>query len=120
MTYGKQLYWTLLGYMKGYMLISTGVVGKGDNVDKSTLTDALGKAGKVLEFAEAIPVIGEFAELISNFCNLFVDMETDTICQKVYEIISYNYNLEEDLNDAVCESVLLCLNSHQKLDKVRQ
>jgi hypothetical protein len=27
--YGKQLYWILNGYLKGYLLISTGVVAKG-------------------------------------------------------------------------------------------
>lgn len=56
--YGKQLYWILNGYLKGYMLVQCGVVGKGDNIDRSTFNSAIKKVGGILEYAQNIPVIG--------------------------------------------------------------
>jgi hypothetical protein len=29
-------------------------------------------------------------------------MEDDVIIEKMYEVISYNYDLEEDLNNEIC------------------
>ena len=77
------------------MLLATGMVEKGSNVDSSALSSALRRAGKVAEFAENVPIVGEFAQLISSICGLFYEVETDTIVQKVYEIISFNYDTEE-------------------------
>lgn len=56
------------------MLISTGVVGKGDKIDRSTLNKALKTVGNISEYAKFIPVIGEFSELVSRVCGLFVDL----------------------------------------------
>jgi len=56
--YGKQLYWILNGYLSGYMLVQSGVVGKGANIDRSTFSSALSKLGGIMEFAQNIPVIG--------------------------------------------------------------
>jgi hypothetical protein len=72
--YGKQFYWILNGYLKSYMLISTGIIAKGTNIDRSTLNSAIKSVGGILEYANNIPVIGEFSELISRVCGLFVDM----------------------------------------------
>jgi poly(A) polymerase Pap1 len=40
-------------------------------------------------------MIGNFAELISRVCGLFVDMEDEVIIKKIFEIISFNYDTEE-------------------------
>lgn len=57
------------------MLISTGIVAKGKNIDRSALNKAIKSVGDILEYANNIPVIGEFSELVSRVCGLFVDME---------------------------------------------
>lgn len=77
------------------MLIKAGVVKKGDSIDRSTLNTALKSVGEISEYAKCIPVIGEFSELVSRVCGLFVDLEDDAIIEKVYEIISLNYNVED-------------------------
>ena len=38
----------------------------------------------------------------------------------MYEVISYNYDLEEDLNNEICEAVLVILNSPYKISKIRE
>lgn len=81
------------------MLISAGIVGKGEKVNHSTFSKSLQTVSSISEFAKNIPVIGDFAELISKVCGLFVDMEDEAIIEKMYQIISYNYDTEEDLND---------------------
>ena len=40
------------------MLAHAGVVGKGENIDRSKFNTALKKVGGILEFAENIPIIG--------------------------------------------------------------
>ena len=72
--YGKQLYWILNGYLKGYMLISAGIVGKGENINHSTFSKSLKTVTSITEFAKNIPVIGDFSELIGKVCGLLVDM----------------------------------------------
>lgn len=118
--YGKQLYWILNGYLTGYMLIKTGVVAKGENINRSIFSRALDKIKSILEFSQNIPIIGEFSELIGKVCGLFVDMEDEAIIEKVFEIISFNYDTQEELNDAVCETILLFLNNKKKIEKVRE
>lgn len=39
-----------------------------------------------------VPLIGDFTELISNVSGLLVDMEDEAIIQKMYEMISFNYD----------------------------
>jgi hypothetical protein len=56
--YGKQLYWILNGYLTGYMLIKTGVVAKGENINRSIFSRALDKIKGILEFSQNIPIIG--------------------------------------------------------------
>jgi len=46
-------------------------------------------------------------------------MEDDVIIKKMYEIISFNYDTQEELNDAICTTVMLYLNDPAKLQKVR-
>ncbi len=46
--YGKQLYWILNGYLKGYMLIATGVVSKGQNIDRGKFNQAIKCVGGIL------------------------------------------------------------------------
>lgn len=40
------------------MLISTGIVAKGENIDRSTFNKAVKKVTGILEFTQNIPVIG--------------------------------------------------------------
>lgn len=40
------------------MLVQCGVVGKGDNIDRSTFNSAIKKVGGILEYTQNIPVIG--------------------------------------------------------------
>lgn len=121
LNYGKQLYWILNYYLKGYMLISTGVVAKGENINRSTFSKAMGVVQSFAEFSKlGIPIISDYSDLISRVSGLFIDMEDDAIIEKVYQIISYNYNTEEDLNDAVCESIVLFLSNEKKIEKIRE
>lgn len=39
--YGKQLYWILNGYLKGYMLVAAGIVEKGKKINRSTFNKSL-------------------------------------------------------------------------------
>lgn len=84
------------------MLIATGVVSKGENIDRGKFNQAIKSVGGILQYANNIPLIGEFSELISKICGFFVDLEDDVIIEKIYEVISYNYDLEEDLNNEIC------------------
>ena len=101
------------------MLVHSGVVGKGGSIDRSTFGSALAKLGGIMEFAQNIPVVGEFSELISRICGLFVDLEDDVIIKKMYEAISFNYDTQEELNDAICTTVVLFLSDPLKIQKVR-
>lgn len=47
-------------------------------------------------------------------------MEDDVIIKKMYEVISFNYDTQEELNDAICSTVMLYLNDPNKLQKVRK
>ncbi len=47
-------------------------------------------------------------------------MEDEAIIEKVYQMISYNYDTEDALNNEICECVLAVLNSPFKIRKVRE
>lgn len=52
-------------------------------------------------------------------CGLLVDVEDEVIIKKMYEIISFNYNTEAELNDALCTVVIMFLENPTKINKVR-
>lgn len=72
-----------------------------------------------MEYAESIPVVGDFSQIISKICGFFVDMEDEVIIQKMHELISFNYTVVGELEDQICETVVMFMNHAVKTSKIR-